>query len=66
MQMNNNMNNINNLNLGNNIQFNQMDPRIRNMIQQNLPFEKKIVSKKEAYDFYKKKGYMEMIKTLGF
>ena len=29
------------------------------MVSQNLPFEKKIVSKKEAYEFYKKKNYME-------
>ena len=29
------------------------------LVQQNLPFTKKIVSKKEAYDFYKKKDYKE-------
>jgi hypothetical protein len=29
-------NNINNMNLGANMQFNKMDPRIRNMIQQNM------------------------------
>ena len=43
MQMNNNMNNINNLNLGGNIQFNQMDPRIRNIIQQNLMMNNKMM-----------------------
>ena len=31
-----NNNNINNMNLGPNMQFNQMDPRVRNMIQQNM------------------------------
>ena len=29
------------------------------MVQQNLPFEKKTVSKREAYDFYLKKGNIE-------
>lgn len=29
------------------------------MVMMNLPFEKKIVSKKDAYDFYVKKGYNE-------
>ena len=29
------------------------------MVQMNLPFEKKIVSKKDAYDFYLKKNYNE-------
>ena len=29
------------------------------MVQLNLPFEKKIVSKKDAYDFYTNKGHNE-------
>ena len=29
------------------------------MVKMNIPFEKKIVSKKDAYDFYKNKGYDE-------
>ena len=29
------------------------------MVSQNLPFDKQIVSKKEAFEFYKKKGHME-------
>jgi uridine kinase len=39
--------------------LNKIKEHMMTMVQQNLPFEKKIVSKKEAYDFYKKKGYKE-------
>ena len=39
--------------------LNKIKDYMNTMVSQNLPFEKKIVSKKEAYEFYKKKGYKE-------
>lgn len=41
------------------VALNKIKEQMTSMVQQNIPFNKKIVSKKEAYDFYKKKGYKE-------
>ena len=74
MQMNNmnNLNNLNNMNIGNmgnlgnmgnmgNIQFNQMDPRIRNMIQQNMLNYRKNIRIKEIV-YMKKKIFRKVQK----
>ena len=39
--------------------LNKIKEQMVSMVQQNIQFNKKIVSKQEAYDFYKKKDYME-------
>ena len=39
--------------------LNKIKEYMSTMVQSNLPFDKKIVSKKEAYQFYKNKGYEE-------
>ncbi len=39
--------------------LNKIKEHMKVMVGQNIPFEKKIVSKKEAYEFYKNKGYKE-------
>ena len=39
--------------------LNKIKEYMQVMVSQNLPFDKKIVTKKEAYEFYKKKGCKE-------
>ena len=39
--------------------LNRIKEYMTTMVSQNLPFEKKIVTKKEAFDFYKNKGHKE-------
>ena len=32
---------------------------MKSLVEANIPFNKKVISKKEAYDYYVKKGYLE-------